>query len=397
MRVLLSDGSGLTARQTAWLLRRNGHEVGVLTSDPWALTRFTSAVRRLHRVPPYGDDPLTWVEAALTIARDYDVLLPTQEQAAVLALVRDRIGAKTAVPDFAALRRVQDKVSAERLLVELGLPRPPGYIAHTPAQLRAGAFLKAPIGTASQGVHYVRHAHELPAVAATLVAQRAFELGGVLVQERVEGTLLMVQAVFADGRLLALHANTRDRTGSGGGAVHKTSVSAEPLVSTVERIGAALRWHGALSLDAIDAADGPVVIDVNPRLVEPGNAALAGLDLVDLLCAVARGDAPHGGLRSRPGVRTHQLVLGLLSAAAERGRRGVAGELCAAVGRLGRYTGSNEELGPLRRDVKAAALLAGLSGALLVAPGLQRRLVAGSVASYALTPAGWRKLTLKST
>src|SRR5438046_10308963 len=119
MRVLLSDGSGLTARQAAWLLRRNGHEVGVLTSDPWALTRFTSAVRRLHRIPAFGDDPLAWVEAALVVARDYDLLLPTQEQAAVLALVKDRLGAKTAVPDFAALRRVQDKVSAERLLVEL--------------------------------------------------------------------------------------------------------------------------------------------------------------------------------------------------------------------------------------------------------------------------------------
>ena len=58
----------------------------------------------------------------MTVRRTWDGIWRTgrdwrgQEQAAVLALVRDRIPTRTAVPDFAALRRVQDKVSAEQLL-----------------------------------------------------------------------------------------------------------------------------------------------------------------------------------------------------------------------------------------------------------------------------------------
>ena len=53
-------------------------------------------------------------------------------------------------------------------------------------------------------------------------------------------------------------------------------------------MGESLSWHGALSLDVVLAPDGPRVIDVNPRLVEPGNAWRAGVDLVG-----ATGDDPE--------------------------------------------------------------------------------------------------------
>jgi hypothetical protein len=49
MRVLLSDGSGLTARQTATQLADGGHAVHVLSPDPICLARFTRRVRRVHR------------------------------------------------------------------------------------------------------------------------------------------------------------------------------------------------------------------------------------------------------------------------------------------------------------------------------------------------------------
>ena len=67
MRVLLSDGSGLTARQSATQLAAHGHVVEALAPDPWCLTRFTSHVRRVHRVPSYGDDPYGWLDAMLSV------------------------------------------------------------------------------------------------------------------------------------------------------------------------------------------------------------------------------------------------------------------------------------------------------------------------------------------
>jgi len=57
MRALLSDGSGLTARQGATRLAAGGHHVEVLSPDPLCLCRFTRYVSRVHRVPAYGADP----------------------------------------------------------------------------------------------------------------------------------------------------------------------------------------------------------------------------------------------------------------------------------------------------------------------------------------------------
>jgi hypothetical protein len=80
----------------------------------------------------------------------------------------------------------------------------------------------------------------------------------------------------------------------------------------VMRLGALLGWHGALSADVIVSAQGPQLIDINPRLVEPVNAYLSGADLVGTLVEVARSGTarvPEAGARDRQGVRTHQLLL----------------------------------------------------------------------------------------
>jgi hypothetical protein len=131
--VLLSDGSGLTARQVATQLSEAGHEVEVLSPDPLALTRFTRRVRRVHRVPAYGVDPMAWLDAALDVFRKgrFAVLFPTQEQVAVLAASAQRLraaGVATAVPSFESLLRVQDKLAAQATLAELGLPQPDAAI-----------------------------------------------------------------------------------------------------------------------------------------------------------------------------------------------------------------------------------------------------------------------------
>jgi hypothetical protein len=210
----------------------------------------------------------------------------------------------------------------------------------------------------------------------------------------VPGPLLMVQAVFDSGRLLAAHANTRDAVGAGGGASHKTSIAVDPVRPALELIGAALGWHGALSCDVIDGPDGPVIIDVNPRLVEPGNAAAAGLDLVAVLLDVAINRPFRVSPPASPGVRTSQLLLALAGAAQGAcPRRAVLRQLVAAATRSGDYRACREELTPVARDPLAACSLAALSAALLIAPGLHARLASGSVANYAITPSAWSRLT----
>ena len=204
----------------------------------------------------------------------------------------------------------------------------------------------------------------------------------------------MAQSVFARGELVAAHACLRVREGAGGGASHKRSLD-EParVVKYLESLGRSLRWHGALSADAILTDAGPVFIDINPRLVEPVNAWRSGVDLVGALVGVALGGVPDARPPGRPGVATHQLLLAVLGAGAEgRGRRGLAAEIRGALAHTGLYRGSTEELTPLRGDPRAALPVLAATVLMLVRPALWRRLTSGGVADYALTPAGWDSL-----
>ncbi len=403
MRVLLSDGSGLTARQAATQLSMAGHVVEVLTPDPLALTRFTRHVRRVHRVPPFGMAPFEWLDAALAVYRTggFDVLFPTQEQVAVLSRSAQRLhgsGVATAVPPFEALIRVQDKLAARGTLRELGLPQPDASVVPSAAELAAWdrfpVFVKVPIGTATTGVRYVTEPAELAAVGSAWEAAGLFDDGGVLVQSPVAGQLAMIQAVFCDGSLVAAHANLRVREGASGGASHKKSIDLPATREHLAVLGNRLRWHGALSADAILTGDGPVYIDINPRLVEPGNAWRAGVDLVAALLEVAKGERrPVAQTPGRAGVATHQLLLAVLGAAQHgHTRRAVFAELASASRHHGFYQDSVEELTPIRRDLRTAVPVIAASFATLARPATWRWFSSEAVTNYALTPAGWREI-----
>ena len=395
LSLLLTDGTGLTSRQVATQAAAAGHVVDVLAPTRLGPASFTRHVRRVHRVPAFGRDPELWLDACLAVLRGgaYDVLVPTQEQVAILARHADRVPVALAVPRFEALRRVQDKVAQARTLAELGLPHPPTVVASSVSEalgtLDPPVFVKAPIGTASAGVRRAASRAELRAAAEAFLA----ESGAVVVQAAVAGRLVMAQSVFAHGRLVAWHANTREREGAGGGSSAKRSLPHPAVRDLLDRLGTALGWHGALSFDAIreNTRSGPSssvfrVIDVNPRLVEPGNAWRAGVDLVSALIDVSRGVELDPLPVPAAGVRTHQLLLAVL--AAQR-RRDVARELAAAVLRRGPYGASAEELTPCRRDPLAPLPVAAAAAATLAAPSAASWFTGGATAAYALTPAAW--------
>ena len=320
---------------------------------------------------------------------EFDVLLPTQEQVTILARDADRLPVPAALPSFESVLRVQDKVAQLDVLESLGLRHPESTVVESVGGWsRFPVFVKAPIGTASQGVRLVRDRLALRD------AVRDFGGGPVVLQEPLAGPLVMVQAIFDHGRLVAWHANRREREGAGGGSSSKLSVVHPEIPRDLARLGEELDWHGALSLDAILTPDGPSYIDVNPRLVEPGNAWRAGVDLVDALMRVSLGEAVSPLPPPRPGVRTHQLLLAVLGAAQHGdGRRGVARELVLAAAHRGPYAGSAEELTPLRGDPVAAVPVAAAALATLVNPAAHRFFTGGAVDSYALTPEAWERIT----
>src|SRR5260370_41170292 len=70
-----------------------------------------------------------------------------------------------------------------------------------------------------------------------------------------------------------------------------------------------------------EGGDTPLLIDCNPRRVEPMSAYLAGTDLVGLLLQLSRGETPPALGDSREGVRTHLAMQALLGCASRGGAR----------------------------------------------------------------------------
>jgi hypothetical protein len=278
-------------------------------------------------------------------------------------------------------------------LQELGIPQPAFVVAKSADDLDRVAqfpvFVKRPISTASMGVRKASSRGELEGLAQSL----GFGVNEVLLQTGVLGGLAMVQAVADHGRLVAHHACLRIREGVGGGAAIKESVDIPGMSAHLEKLFDGLHWHGPLSMDVILTAQGPVVIDVNPRLVEPMNAYLSGVDLVGVVLDLACQHHPPTQLAGRSGTRSRQLLLAILGAAESGGSRiAVARELILALRQRGEYADAIEELTPLAGDPIAVVPVAAAAIAALVWPPLWRSFHAGAVGPYSLTPEAWRDI-----
>ncbi|MGC2809002.1 MAG: hypothetical protein WA303_01350 [Bradyrhizobium sp.] len=360
LRVLVSEGSSTSAREAVTILGLSGHHVEVCDPNRYCLARFSRYVRKLHHCPGLRDDParFLWFIEQLLAAGRFDVLLPIHEQGFLFARVRQRLEGRAglALPRFASYRAVHGKAGFSRLLDQLRLPQPATRIVSSATELREvirfPAVVKTSVGTASRGVWLVRNDGDLGAALRELGASGAFA-GEVVVQDFVAGAIEKAQAVFCHGGLIGFHGYRQIAAGAGGGEAIKESVSRPELRAAMAAIGQRLDWHGALSVDYIwrDDSGTPLLIDCNPRLVEPMSGWLAGVDLVGLLLEVSRGEAPAIAAESRDGVRTHLAMQALLGCAARGGRRrDIVREAWRVFAGRGPYAGSTEELTPLRLD-----------------------------------------------
>src|SRR6266478_102704 len=399
LRVLVSEGNSTSAREVVTILGLSGHLVEVCDPSPWCLARFSRFVQKFHRCPGLRDDPegfLSFVERLLS-ARHFDVLLPIHEQGFLFARVQERLGhrAGLALPSFVSYRAAHSKAGFSRLLDQLGLPQPATAIVRSASELRDAikfpAIIKTSVGTASRGIWFVRDEADLERALQELSAQDLNANGAfadeVLMQEWVAGTTEKAQAVFCRGKLIGFHAYRQIAAGAGGGEAIKQSVSRLQVRAHLATIGEKLAWHGALSVDYIlrDDSDTPLLIDCNPRLVEPMNAYLAGVDLVGLLLRVSQGEVPPALPESRAGVRTHLAMQALLGCASRSGtRRDILWECCRLLTGAGPYADSAEELTPVRLDWLSAVPLAMIATLVLIASKLAIRLARGGWGAHLL-------------
>jgi predicted ATP-grasp superfamily ATP-dependent carboligase len=394
LRVLVSEGSSTSAREAITILGLSGHHIEVCDPSPWCLSRFSRLVGKFHHCPGLRDDPagyLAFIEQRLADGK-FDVLLPTHEQGFLFARAKQRIEGRAgiALPSFASYRTAHGKAGFSRLLDRLGLPQPPTQIVTSARPLREAirfpAVVKTAVGTASRGIWFIRNASDLEGALHDLDAGDAFA-GEVLVQDLIAGTTEKAQSVFCHGQMIGFHAYRQIMPGVGGGEAIKQSVKRPVVRAHLEKVGQALDWHGALSIDYImpDGGGTPLLIDCNPRLVEPVNAYRSGVDLVGLLLRISLGETPAALPEGREGVLTHLAMQALLGCGARGGaRRNIARECVRLFAHSAPYADSTEELMPVETDWLSAVPLVVTAALLLASPKSAIKLARGGFGAHLL-------------
>jgi len=401
IHILLSEGSSLSARQTITALGKLGYVLDVCDPHPLFISRFSRFVRRSFRCPAAGTDPLGYLEFMLDhLSRHhYDVLLPVHEQAFLFAKVRERLpaGIHLALAPFDSFLQVQGKAAFVRLMDQLSLPQPPTHIVRARTELDVlddfPSYLKTDFSTAGQGVWRVTSKSELMHLALTLEQQGLLsETHPIIVQREAAGRLCQAQAVFAQGQLLAAHCTQTRGVSVGGGHAARMGVDHPAVREHLLTLGQALEWHGPLSLDYFfeETTGTPSYLECNPRLVEPMNATLSGINLADLTVRVALGEreASPPPQHSEPGVRSHSLLailLGLADQGASRWK--LVQTLAENLLGHGIFAKSREDLTPVHLDPPSLIPLTVVTGQLLLHPRRAHRIATSAVTSYSLTVA----------
>lgn len=387
VRVLLTEGSSLTSREIVSCLGPLGYRLETLSADPMCLDRFSRWMRRVHRCPPSGADPLGYLQTLEQVVarRGIDVVLPTHEQAWLLASARPLLSSNvhTALADAQAFARVQSKIAFAQTLQKLGLPQPAWRLVERSEDLTDLPFpywLKTPFSTAGQGVREVVDERSREAALDALL-----DYTPLMAQQPAPGFYAQVQGLFDRGSLIAVHTSAQRANGIGGSAAARISVSHTAPREHIGVLGAELNWHGGMTLDYLHQNGTPQYIECNPRTVEPGNATASGVNIAELQVRLTLGEQLGPVHAGRTGVRTHGTIAMLLGAAARgESRRSLLGGIADALAHRGAYADSSEQLTPLLRDPPSALAAVFVAGRIMLAPRAAAHIARAAVNDYAL-------------
>jgi len=397
IRILLSEGSSTNVREMITALGPCGYTLDICDANPYCLGRFSRYVHKIYHAPCSGTDPIGYLQRVIQLLKEnrYDVLFPANEQAYLFSWAKDFLTPLTglAVADFPAFIRLQTKSAFVQLLDEINLPHPVTSITHSYAELEKNSlnfqppyFLKTSFGTASNGIWRVENQHTISKLKPELIQQ--FTRGGeILIQAAATGFFEQAHAIFDQGVLLALHCTRRLLEGEGGGAIIKTGVHRPLVREHFMKIGNQLNWHGSLSIDYFwnEGNQAPAYIDANPRITEPVNALVNGINLADLQVRLSLGEKIKPFADGTPPYSTsHSTLQVILGAARHRyARRDVIFNLLSSLFNKGLFKNSRNGVTPIS-DLPSLIPLAGIILAVIIDPHKGQQLAYKAINNYSL-------------
>ena len=399
IRILLSEGSSTNVREMITALGPLGYTLDICDPNPLCMGRFSRYIHKVYRCPTSGSDPVGYLKFIIYLLKQqtYDVLFPANEQAYLFAWAKDYLIPLVGlgVADFSAFNRLQTKSAFMLLLDEIKLPHPATQIATTWSEIEQAAnlfttpfYIKTSYGTASTGVWRIEQKVLLAEVKGRLDEQRLLDgQTEFLIQAAAPGDFEQSHAIFDHGHLLALHCTRRLLEGAGGGAIVKIAVNRPVIRQHFEKIGQYLNWHGSLSIDYFwDGQTGqPSYIDANPRITEPMNAVVNGINLADLQVQLSLGMEISPIPPGKTALKSHNALQAMLGAAGRRhSRLDVLREMYRVAFKKGVYKDSQEGMTPILQDIPSSLPLAVVAINLLFNPSSEQRLSSQAIADYSL-------------
>ena len=267
-----------------------GHRFTFLTADPGyyaTQTEVAGLLARAEAVIAVPDFALATVTAAHR-ADPFDAILCLQDLRSVeAAQIAAALGLRFVNPATAALAR--DKAAVRARLAEAGIAQPPTRLVHGPDELLTEVaamglplIVKPVDGFGSQNIFALRSEADLAAL------QRVPDLiaagpgtyglgvvarGAMLVERLLDGVVVGCDTMSAGGRHVLLGVNEKlffpaPSFAIRGGCFTSHCGQFGEIEATAFRLLDAIGFdHGATHIELMLTADGPQLIEINPRLV----------------------------------------------------------------------------------------------------------------------------------
>ena len=269
--------------------RAGGHRVTFLTATPahYLAQHDIAALLACASVIEAPACELASIAAAHK-ADPFDAVLCLQDLRIVeAARIAQSLGLRHLNPTTAALAR--DKAATRAALAQAGIPQPPSRATHGPAELIAAVediglpvIVKPIDGFGSQNIFAIRDAADLARLRemADLIADAPGDYGlgvaaqgAMLVERLLHGQVIACDTMSAEGRHRLLGVNEKlffpapSFAIRGGCFTPNTGQFAQIEAYAFALLDAIGFDHGAAHIELMLTAEGPALIEINPRLV----------------------------------------------------------------------------------------------------------------------------------
>jgi hypothetical protein len=392
MKLLFCEGSSISARESLTALGLLGHEIIICDPNPFCICRFTSFKIKYYKCPLINEDTDKYFDRILEIIRKekIDILIPVHEQALLFSKHLDELRkyVKIELPVFENYIQLFSKIKFLDLLTRLKIPHPETILCKDHTEIRKlifyPCFLKTDYGTASSGVWKICNEADLNNILET-VEENGNEY---LLQEPARGKFEIAYSLFDNGNLISFHSCQRIKEGARGSSCAKVGVDRPDVQRHFEQIGKELNWHGPLAIDYFynEESNVPLYIDASPRLVEPMNAVINGINIPELLVNISACTGKEYRLKPSKGLKSHMLMMSLLfEAERTNNRKEIVKEIILACKQNGLYSGSTEEFTNPRTDLLSSIPLLAVIILLLFNPKICKTISTSTVNNYALS------------